>query len=111
MLFYYEAISVTVPIRGSYSFTSISSLDTYGYLYVNAFNSSNLSNNLRTENNDGDNSTFQFQIKYVLDPTITYILVVTTYEPGTTGAFSIMAVGPARVTYCCITNMSTPLCE
>jgi hypothetical protein len=94
--FYYEAIKVRVYTNGKYTFTSISSLDTYGYLYANAFDPSFPSQNL-IESDDDSGGGGQFRINATLSSLQTYILVVTTFYPDRMGAFSITALGPASV--------------
>jgi hypothetical protein len=110
-VYYYDAINITVPLLGNYTLTSISEFDSYGYLYVNNFDPLNMSNNLLEENDDANVNNEQFQITYTLQPAMTYILVVSTYMPGVLGPFSIMALGPASVTYSDTTDIATTLCE
>ncbi|CAF3759357.1 unnamed protein product, partial [Rotaria sordida] len=94
--FYYEAIQVTVYTTGIYTFRSICTIDTYGYLYVNSFNPNNVTSNLVTSNDD-DIGTFQFLMTYRLEAGITYILIFTTYPSDVTTSFSINVAGPAGV--------------
>lgn len=94
--YYYEAIRVIVYISGTYNFISSSNLNTYGYLYVNNFNTSNLNLNLVAQDDD-NGGNLQFRFTAFLQPNVTYILVVTTYSPGVTGSFSIIASGALTV--------------
>ncbi|CAF3732021.1 unnamed protein product [Rotaria sordida] len=94
--FYYEAIQVTVYTTGIYTFRSICTIDTYGYLYVNSFNPNNVTSNLVTSNDD-DIGTVQFLMTYRLEAGTTYILIFTTFNPDVTTSFSINVVGPANV--------------
>ncbi|CAF4509938.1 unnamed protein product, partial [Rotaria sp. Silwood2] len=95
-LCYFQAIQVTVPISGSYSFKSDSFLDAYGYLYANTFDPSNPKANVLIEDDDTGGYQ-QFLINYWMQYGYTYVLVFTTYSPRVTGTFSIVASGPARV--------------
>lgn len=95
-MFYYEAIILFVPINGLYYFRSDSSVDSFGYLYVNHFNRFNLSDNLLASDDDsGGNS--QFLIQHQLESNKAYILIKTTYSPNITTRFSIIASGPRSV--------------
>jgi hypothetical protein len=80
--YYYEAIMISVPVTDGYYIGSNSTIDTYGYLYLNSFNSLNIAENLVTGDDDkGDKGgDSQFLIEMELISTKTYILVVTTYE-------------------------------
>jgi hypothetical protein len=96
-MFYYKAIQVNVNISGIYTLTSNSTIDTYGYLYINYFNISNLTINLLLQDDDCGGSQ-QFYMKYSLQHNSTYILIATTYGNNVTGAFSIIVDGPGTVT-------------
>ena len=95
--YYYEAIQVNVVEDGNYILGSESEIDTVGYLYENQFNPLNPSTNRLNENDEGgcDN---QFKLIHYLQKQITYILVVTTYEPNKLGSYSVIALGPNNVT-------------
>ncbi len=95
---YYEAIQVNVITSGSYTFSSDSSVDIYGYLYTDHFNPFNLSENLLSEDKFGCGNT-QFKLVYYLQSNATYVLVVTTYEPSVTSEFSIIALGMNNITF------------
>ncbi|CAF3061034.1 unnamed protein product, partial [Rotaria sp. Silwood2] len=105
-MYYYEAIMISVPETGNYGILSESSMDTYGYLYLNHFNPLNIEENLIAGDNDkGDN--LQFGIGYNFKSTKKYILVVTTKDPLVVGPLSILAVGPKAVTFTPMENIST----
>ena len=90
--YYYQAIRVTVSISGMYSFTSKSSMDTYGCLYETMFYpSSPYTNLLVCDDNTGDDQPFL--INYNFENTRIYILVVTTSLSSVTGRYSIIATG------------------
>jgi hypothetical protein len=96
--YYYDAITMNVFVSGTYSLTSRSSIDTYGYIYNNSFYPNNPEQNLLSMNDDGgDNKQFKFTI--FLQPEITYILVVTTYSTEVTGSFLVVSSGPALITF------------
>jgi hypothetical protein len=94
--YYYQAIRVTTYTTGTYTFTSNSSLDTYGCFYSSSFDPSYPSRNLIMSDDEGAGDN-QFQIRVNLEYGQTYVLVVTTYRNNVTGSFSIGAVGPASV--------------
>jgi len=98
LIYYYEAIQVNVITSGSYSFSSNSSVDTYGYFYKDHFNPFNPSENLLSQDDDGcDNN--QFKLVAYLQSNATYVLVVTTYFSNRTGKFSIIALGINNITF------------
>ena len=94
--YYYQAIRVTVPTAGAYTFSSISSIDTFGYLYNDPFDPSNPSQNLIASDDDGGGSN-QFRIIASLQPSRRYVLVVSTWRAGDTGNFLVRASGPSSV--------------
>ena len=97
-LAYYKAIVLNVSSSGTYVLVSSSDIDTYGYIYNDTFDSNDPAVNLIVENdNTGGNLQFQFNI--FLEALTRYILVVTTYKGGTIGVFSIVATGPALISF------------
>jgi hypothetical protein len=104
-IFYYEAIQIIVSVTGNYSFTCQSPVDTYGYLYNNTFDPSNVNVNLLAQDNEiGGN--FQFFISILLQSGGTYILVVTTNASRVTTTFSIIKAGPAGISLPNTTGMT-----
>ncbi|CAF1308720.1 unnamed protein product [Adineta ricciae] len=95
--FYYEALEITPFTNGTYTFTSTSTVDAFGYLYVNNISAWDLSANLVAFNDD-DAGNMQFRIIYNLQSGRKYILIFTTYSNDVTGPFSVIVSGPARVT-------------
>ncbi len=104
-IFYYEVIQIIVSVTGNYSFTCYSPVDTYGYLYTNSFDPSNVNVNLLAQDN-GSGGNFQFYITILLQSGGTYILVVTTYAPGVTTTFSIITSGPVSISLSSSTAMT-----
>ncbi|CAF1626050.1 unnamed protein product, partial [Adineta steineri] len=95
--FHYDAFEVKVPESRYYTIWSSSNIDTYGYIYENSFNPLNPSDNLFEKDDDGaPNDQFKFEIPLYADTT--YILVVTTYRPSTTGEIKINVLGLQNVT-------------
>ena len=94
---YYEALRINVSLTGNYTFSSDSSIDTYGYLFKNEFNPSLLCKNIMVENDDAMKDMLQFEIQSELQSSNIYILVVTTYRSNTTGKFAIVVKGPAKI--------------
>jgi hypothetical protein len=100
--YYFQAIQVTVPTSGTYTFTSNSELDTMGYFYYTSFDPSVPTENLISDNDD-DGDDYQFSIQAFLEAGHTYILVVTTHGESETGSFSVSASGPDTVNLLSIT--------
>lgn len=94
--YFYEAIEVKVVKTGNYSLGTNSTMDTYGYIYKNDFNSFHPFMNLLLED-DQSYRNDQFKLVTRLQINITYILVVTTYFPSVTGVFSVLVIGPNNV--------------
>lgn len=95
-IYYYEMFQVSVAMSGPYMFSSNSSIDAYGYLYRYGFSPENPKLNLIfKDDNSGDG--LQFKLTPFLQINTTYVLVVTTYEPLVTGAFSINASSPTSI--------------
>jgi hypothetical protein len=94
--YYFQALRVTVSTTGTYFFTSISSIDTYGCFYNDPVDPSYPSQNLITFNDDGSGGN-QFGFNVTLVSGRTYVLIATTYSATVTGSFSIRALGPAWI--------------
>ena len=90
--YHYETIEVNVEETGTYSFDSNSTVTTYGYIYKHSFDPFNSNENLLTQSNHSC-GRFHFQFTTHLQFNITYVLVVTTFEPNVQGAFSVFVVG------------------
>ena len=84
---------MTVSNIGTYTFTSRSPVNTYGYIYKDKFNPDDLTVNLISQDDDSDGKE-QFKITAFLQPEQRYILVATTNRPEVTGEFSIISSGP-----------------
>ncbi len=90
--YYYELYEINVPFNGYYKFTSNSSIDTYGYLYLQSFLPNSPSLNLIISDDDtGGNRQFQFEVYLRSD--ITYILVLTTYGTSIMGNYQLIIKG------------------
>ncbi|CAF4383203.1 unnamed protein product [Rotaria magnacalcarata] len=106
--FYFEALEVTPKRTGNYTFTSNSTIDSYGYLYANNFNPLNITSNLLTHADDnGDETSDQFSLTYTLQADTSYTLVFTTFDPDLTGPFSIFTMGPSRISLRRLSILST----
>lgn len=92
---YFQAIQVTVPTTGTYTFKSSSSIDTRGYIYRTYFDPSDASTNFMLDNDDGAGQ-LQFSLQASLDAGQQYVLVVTTHRAQITGAFSVLGGGPGQ---------------
>lgn len=98
LTYYYEAIRINVAIDGYYIFCSNSSIDTYGYIYLNTFDPFDLSSDLLASDDNGcDNQ--QFRLCVYLETSTLYVLLVTTNDAGVTGAFSVRVVRGAEVSF------------
>ncbi|CAF1459338.1 unnamed protein product [Adineta ricciae] len=105
--YYYDVIKVIVPSAGQYViYGSSSRIDTYGYIYHDPFNPASTSTNFISANDDGAfNSQFNFTINF---PSYYVVhLVVTTFYPGVLGNYSVIANGPAAVTFVLLTAGTT----
>jgi hypothetical protein len=94
--FYYHAFEVSVSIKGTYMFTSKSSINTYGYIYDDKFDLDDLNLNLISQDDDSDGNG-QFKMITSLESGHRYILVATTNSPEVMGEFSITSFGPTAV--------------
>ena len=94
--YYYQALRVTTPTSGTYTFTSESWMDTYGYLYQDSFDPAYPSQNLMTYNDDSGGNR-QFLLTAYLSYGSTYTLIITTAGRSLVGSFSIRVSGPSLV--------------
>jgi len=95
-----------VPETGYYVLGTNSTINTFGYLYLNSFNPLNIEQNLIQGDDDkGDDG--QFVISYEFKSTKTYILVVTTHDQLVIGPFQVLSVGLKPVTFTSMNNIST----
>lgn len=95
--FYYETMQVKVVQAAWYVLTSASSINTYGYIYKSNFNPFNPLENLLSQDDDKSCKPYQFQLITYLQPSVTYILVVTTFATEVTCKFSFLVFGPNNV--------------
>jgi hypothetical protein len=82
-------------MTGVYTFIGNGSVDMYGYLYENKFNSTVPAFNLLIHNDDGGGS-LKFRLQYDLKADQTYILIATTYSSKKVGQFSVGGSGPGN---------------
>lgn len=94
---YYETLTLNVSVTGNYTFTSISNMDMYAYLFYNEFDPLMHCQNLIRDNDDITDDNSNFQIQSILQSSMTYILVITTYYSNETGTFSVVIQGPEKV--------------
>ena len=83
-------------MEGTYTFTSRSPINTFGYIYDDTFDCNDPTLNLISQDDDSDGNG-QFRITALLHPDRRYILVATTVSPEATGEFSIISSGPIAV--------------
>ena len=95
---YAEALRIDVSISGQYRILSNSSMDAYGILYQDTLD---LIDPSRTEiARDFSSCGYgKFRLQTFLQQSIVYILAVTTHSENKTGAFSILTIGDAAVTF------------
>lgn len=105
--YYFQAVQVTATVAGTYTFRSISSIDTRGYFYQTYFDAANPTENLLEDNDDGGTMQ-QFLIRVYLQAQKPYVLVVTTHRDSVVGGFSVQAGGPASVILISITPTTRP---
>ena len=75
---------------------SIANLDTYGYLYSGTFDPFNPTANLVTSNDD-DAGNRQFMMNATLQPSVQYVIVVTSYYVFNLGSYAVIVTGPGSV--------------
>jgi hypothetical protein len=98
MGYYYEAVELNVTESGYYSIMSNSTINTYGYIYNNSFDTFNPTMNLvKEDDNSGCDGQFKFMIQ--LQKNTSYTLVVTTYSENVTGVFWVVIYGPNNVSF------------
>ena len=95
--YYYETIQVSVQENNTYRFDSNSTMITYGYIYKDSFDPYNPTENLLSQSNFTCGG-FLFQFATYLEMNKMYILVVTTFEPGMYGEFTVLVYGSNNVT-------------
>ena len=94
--YHYHAYNIPVTTAGTYSFTTASSIDTYGLLYDGTFDPSDPASSLLMSNDDGG-IYLQFKITTLLESNKTYTLVVTTHGTSVVGSYSLIASGPVQL--------------
>jgi len=113
--FYYSEFEVIPDLTGTYTFTVGSETLNYSgngsetddrdhdvmfWLYQNAFDPADPIENVLAVNDTGINHSGDFgmypELAYALSSGTTYILVVTTYHPSTTGSLTINMAAPAN---------------
>jgi hypothetical protein len=94
--YYYELYDIRVSLDGYYVFASRSSMDTYGYLYSDEFQSNSPYTNLM-EMDDEAGGLSQFKVTGFLESGKRYVLVVTTYYKFITGNYQLIASGPFTI--------------
>lgn len=107
--YYYETIQVTVPMGGLYTFQCNSNMDSLASFYYSPFNPSNPAANIIESADDIDDDNWEFKFQLNFPSAYTIILVVTTYSPNITGPLSIVATGPAKVTFTRISSIVNPV--
>jgi hypothetical protein len=73
-------------------------MDTYGYIYAGSFNPAFPAIGVEAED-DNSSGNGQFGFVFVPSSFTELILLVTTFSPNVTGAFTITASGPAVVEF------------
>jgi hypothetical protein len=94
---FYETIEVTVTENAYYVLSSNSNIDIYASIYKNIFYPLNPIGNRILEDGKCCNSE-PFKMTVYLEMNISYILVVTTYNPNVIGTFSVIVSGSHKVT-------------
>lgn len=94
--YYYQAYEIRVSATGTYTFTSSSGYDTYGYIYQGNFYPFQPNVNMHSQDDDAAGNG-QFRLTVELRSDIKYILVFTTFAPNTFGTYTVTASGPGNV--------------
>ncbi|CAF0783823.1 unnamed protein product [Adineta ricciae] len=97
----FEAIQVYTNTTGTYTFTgtSGSNLQLYGYLYNGTFIPTNPQTNLITKSDSSSGSSLQFNLTSAITSFTEYILLVTSANQTSTGSFNITASGPGTILF------------
>lgn len=95
---FYHAVTLSVSRHDTYTISSASQIDAYGYLYTRNFFVDKTSNGLIIQDDDGTGDR-QFRLTYYLQANVTYFVVVTTYAKMVTGSYSLSAHGPAQFSF------------
>ena len=104
--YYYEAVQLVVDTTGTYDISSVSGMDTLGYLYNGTFYPTNPSQNLIAQNDDGAPNN-QFKLPVHLIAGVPYTVVLSTHPSQLTGPFSIVTSGPGNAQYFPINTFET----
>ncbi|CAF1156528.1 unnamed protein product [Adineta steineri] len=96
-IYYYETIQVNISVDGFYGFEiqSQSAISIDGDLYVNYFNSTDLSSNLISYTYKDKNYSNTYFGNFLSSNK--YVLMITTYFCCSQGSFSLLVTGPANV--------------
>jgi hypothetical protein len=92
--FKYEAIEINVSVSGYYGFSMNSDVDTYGFLYRDAFDPFDPSRNQIASDDDSCGKR-QFRLESFLQIDMAYTLVVTTFRPYQSDVFTLIALSEA----------------
>ena len=105
--FFYQDFQVAALTNGSYTFTSASSIDTFGYLYQ----SSGYPSEILITSDDDSGGGGQFSFSPHLSAGESYRLLVTTFSPNVIGSFAIDASGPSALAMMVITPTTSTSVE
>ena len=97
-LYYYQLIAFMTVDSGLYMIQSNSSLDTFGYIFNSTVRQVTNVSDAFMFNDDGAGNS-QFRMTLTLQAMLNYTLMVTTYNAGETGPFSVRAFGGSIVTF------------
>ena len=86
--YFYQAYPFEVKRDEDYVFVSESATDLFGLIYKDAFHPNDSRTNMITLNDDAG-PNYGFSIDIPLKEKVTYILVVTTFEPLAIGKFNV----------------------
>jgi hypothetical protein len=94
--YFYDLYQIRVSTSGTYSLTTMSVMDTYGYLYLGTFfPSSPRSVLIAIDDDSGGDGQFAFTL--YLDVAYTYYAVVTTSIENIAGEYKLIVSGGANV--------------
>lgn len=101
---FYQLLRIQPDADGTYTFQSLSDIDTFGYMYWNTFRPNQIWSN-RVSSNDDSGQNYQFKFSSALYRRNKYFLVVTTYLTNITGNIDVLVSGPASLDLVPITGM------
>lgn len=90
-----------VDTAGNYHFSTVAAggWDNYAFLYLNSFDPADPLVNGLMGDDDGNGGIGTTDFDFILDPSLDYIVVITGFENGEVGAYTLTVAGPGVATF------------